>query len=259
VGSRALFIGAIVVLGAVTMVGAPTTSLFRRAVDGWTTTSAADRLLAEKLQELGRIELAKAPGAAPLVAAFAAPGRPAANAGVLSLAANLTFAALVSKAGFGPSQNFKPLRPNPSRFAAPEFAARDANDPGLDSARGEIGRRLTILQLGDSHTAADFFTGRVRERLQAVFGTGGAGYIVPGVPHPGVRSALFKDEASDGWDYEALQKSTDFKRFYLSGFNAVAHRAGAAITLTARGLGFDGLDVAFLKQPGGLAAVMRRC
>ena len=250
-GSKALLIGAIVVLGAVTMVGAPTTSLLRRAVDGWTTSPSADRLLAEKLQELGRSELARAPGAAPLAAAFAAPVRPALNASVLSLAANLTFAALVSKVGFGPPQNFKPLRPNPSRFAAPEFVARAANDPGLDTARGDIGRRLTILQLGDSHTAADFFTGRVRERLQAVFGTGGAGYIVPGVPHPGVRSALFKDEASDGWDYEALQKSSDFKRFYLSGFNAVAHRAGAAITLTARGLGFDGLDVAFLKQPGG--------
>jgi lysophospholipase L1-like esterase len=251
VGSRALFIGAIVVLGAVTVVGAPTTSLFRRAVDGWTTTSNADRLLAEKLLERGRVALANAPAATPLAAAFAAPVRPAVNAGVLTLAANLTFAALVSKAGFGPPQSFKPYRTNGSRFAAPEFAARDADDPGLDSARSELGRRLTILQLGDSHTAADFFTGRVRERLQAVYGTGGAGYIVPGVPHPGVRSALFKDEASDGWEYEALQKSVDLKRFYLSGFNAVAHRAGAAITLTARGLGFDGLDVAFLRQPGG--------
>ena len=67
----------------------------------------------------------------------------------------------------------------------------------------------------------------MRERLQAIFGDGGAGYIVPGVPHPGVRSALFKDEASDGWNYEALQKSSENRRFYLSGFNAVAHHAGA--------------------------------
>jgi len=113
-------------------------------------------------------------------------------------------------------------------------------------------RRLTVLQLGDSHTAADFFTGRVRERLQQVFGAGGMDYLVPGRPHPGVRSALFDSDVSDGWSYEALQKSDDARRFYLSGFNAVAHRAGASLSLKAKdGLAYDSVQVAFLKQPGG--------
>ena len=58
-GSKALFIGAIVVLGAVTIVGAPRPSLFRRAVDGSTMSGNADRLLAEKLEERGRIAFAK--------------------------------------------------------------------------------------------------------------------------------------------------------------------------------------------------------
>jgi lysophospholipase L1-like esterase len=113
-------------------------------------------------------------------------------------------------------------------------------------------RHLTVLQLGDSHTAADFFSGRVRERLQQVFGAGGMDYIVPGRPHPGVRSALFDSDASDGWTYEALQKSEDSRRFYLTGFNAVARHADAALNLKARGdLGYDHVQVAFLKQPGG--------
>jgi lysophospholipase L1-like esterase len=113
-------------------------------------------------------------------------------------------------------------------------------------------RRLTILQLGDSHTAADFFTGRVRERLQQAFGSGGLAYIVPGKPNIGVRSALFDSEASDGWTYEALQRSEAHDRFYLTGFNAVAHRAGAELNLRARGgLPYNRLEVAFLKQPGG--------
>ena len=113
-------------------------------------------------------------------------------------------------------------------------------------------RRLTVLQLGDSHTAADFFTGRVRERLQQMFGVGGMDYLVPGRPHPGVRSALFDSDVSDGWSYEALQKSDESRRFYLSGFNAVAHHAGASLSLKAKGgLAYDSVQVAFLKQPGG--------
>ncbi|MBV8471804.1 MAG: hypothetical protein JO234_00190, partial [Hyphomicrobiales bacterium] len=114
-------------------------------------------------------------------------------------------------------------------------------------------KRLTILQLGDSHTAADFFTGRVRERLQQVFGQGGLAYIVPGKPNIGVRSALFDSDASEEWSYEALQRSDDHRRFFLSGFNAVAHHAGAVLNMRERGGGapYDRLEVAFLKQPGG--------
>ncbi|MGD1036169.1 MAG: GDSL-type esterase/lipase family protein [Roseiarcus sp.] len=144
------------------------------------------------------------------------------------------------------------------------LSALEAALPAPDRAGGEFSaygelapdifatRRLTILQLGDSHTAADYFTGRVRERLQQLFGSGGMAYIVPGKPHLGVRSALFESDASDGWTYETLQKSDETRRFYLSGFNAVARHAGASLSLRARGgLAYDRLEVAFLKQPGG--------
>jgi lysophospholipase L1-like esterase len=147
---------------------------------------------------------------------------------------------------------------------ATALAALEAASPALrglaipGAAYGELEpdvfatHRLTILQLGDSHTAADFFTGRVRERLQQAFGAGGDAYIVPGKPHVGVRSALFESDASDGWSYEALQKSDAKRRFYLTGFNAVARRAGAALSLRSRGgRGYDHAEVAFLKQPGG--------
>ena len=126
------------------------------------------------------------------------------------------------------------------------------------SAYGELApglfvdRRLTILQIGDSHTAADFFSGRVRERLQQAFGAGGEAFIVPGKPHVGVRSALFSSDATDDWNYEALQRSDDHKRFHLSGFNALAHHASATLTMRSRnGRAYDHADVAFLAQPGG--------
>jgi hypothetical protein len=44
---------------------------------------------------------------------------------------------------------------------------------------------LAILQIGDSHTAADFFTGEVRRYVQARYGNGGPGYVEAGRPHPG--------------------------------------------------------------------------
>ena len=169
-----------------------------------------------------------------------------------------SLSALFDSTGLGAPQNFLPRRKAELPSITTAFVARDSGGAafGIDGmlSHGNLfsSHRLTILQLGDSHTAADYFTGRVRERLQEIYGSGGAGYIVPGKPHLGVRSALFKGETSEGWDYETLQKSEEKQQFYLSGFNAVARHAGAALNLTARGaLGYDSLKVAFLKQPGG--------
>ena len=129
---------------------------------------------------------------------------------------------------------------------------------GVPTAYGELAptlfadRRLTILQIGDSHTAADFFSGRVRDKLQEAFGAGGDAFVVPGKPHVGVRSAVFSSDASDDWSYEALQRSDDRKRFHLSGFNALTHHASAALTMRSRnGRAYDYANVSFLAQPGG--------
>jgi GDSL-like Lipase/Acylhydrolase family len=196
------------------------------------------------------------PNAEPAVETSVATIAPPDGAAKLLLAAMSHAPASIATHAFGL------LRPGHERTA---LAALEAASPSAQmipdgfSAYGELepdifdGHRLTILQLGDSHTAADLFTGRVRERLQQVFGTGGDAYIVPGKPHLGVRSALFECDASDGWSYEALQKSdASTRRFYLTGFNAVAHHAGASLALRSRGgRAYDRLEVAFLKQPGG--------
>lgn len=39
---------------------------------------------------------------------------------------------------------------------------------------------LRIIQLGDSHTAGDYFTGQLRQRLQRQFGNAGIGWLTPG-------------------------------------------------------------------------------
>ncbi len=142
-------------------------------------------------------------------------------------------------------------------------ALRSAGAPQA-SAYGELApypfaeRRLTILQLGDSHTAADFFSGRVRARLQEAFGEGGETFIVPGRPHVGVRSSLFATDATSDWTYEALQRNDDRSRLHLSGFNAVARHATATLTFKSRdGRPYDDAAISFLNQPnGGKAEVL---
>jgi lysophospholipase L1-like esterase len=113
-------------------------------------------------------------------------------------------------------------------------------------------RRLTILQLGDSHTAADFFTGRVRERLQQAFGVGGEAILAPGRPHIGVRSSLFSADATGDWSYDSFLHSDERKRVHISGYNAVAHHAEATLTFKSRNdRVYNDAQVSFLEEPNG--------
>ncbi len=67
------------------------------------------------------------------------------------------------------------LTATPAPFAYPEnltpfFTALHAKAPTS---------QLRILQFGDSHTAADFFTGELRTRFQSTYGNGGLGFQFP--------------------------------------------------------------------------------
>jgi lysophospholipase L1-like esterase len=111
---------------------------------------------------------------------------------------------------------------------------------------------ITILQIGDSHTSADFFTGTLRKILQERFGNGGPGYVTAGHPHIGVRSDTLRVSDTSGWTYEALQKSQERSHFALAGFNAVTSSQGRTMTFTAdRPLSADLWEVEVFRQPGG--------
>ncbi len=58
---------------------------------------------------------------------------------------------------------------------------------------------LRIMQIGDSHTAGDYFTGQLRERLQARYGDAGVGWIPPG-NITNQRSAAFRLTSKGKWD-----------------------------------------------------------
>jgi lysophospholipase L1-like esterase len=118
--------------------------------------------------------------------------------------------------------------------------------------RGLARKNITILQIGDSHTAADFLTGELRRLLQVRYGDGGAGYMSAGRPHIGVRSSAFRINASQGWTYEALQQSSDVAKFWLSGFNASANAEGETITFSSEHpVNFDRIEIQALRLPGG--------
>jgi lysophospholipase L1-like esterase len=146
--------------------------------------------------------------------------------------------------------------------AAPaEAAASNAQPAGDTTAAIEkrpppapAGKRgLVILQIGDSHTSADFLTGELRRRLQARYGRGAPGYITAGRPHIGVRSSSLKVAASSGWTYKSLQRpDAATAEFWLSGYNAIASAPGETMSFTAnKPQLFDTIEIEVVRQPGG--------
>lgn len=68
-------------------------------------------------------------------------------------------------------------------------------------AATEAGRRpspVHIVQIGDSHTAGDRITGKLRAALQERFGDGGRGVLPPGVPYEGY-SPMQVEVTASGW------------------------------------------------------------
>ncbi len=118
-------------------------------------------------------------------------------------------------------------------------------------------RGITVLHIGDSHTAADFLTGELRRQLQATYGNGGAGYVTAGKPRD-VLSAALKINVSSGWTYKALQRSEDIGEFWMSGFNAVASAANETLSFTSeQALIFDIIEIEAIRRPGGGAIDIR--
>ena len=141
------------------------------------------------------------------------------------------------------------IMPPTETQVSPETVA-DTEPPGAAVATA-TGRDYVILQIGDSHTAADLFTGEVRDRLQAKFGAGGL-FLPPGIPKAGVQSAEFEIRADDAWTYKAMSVTDQPDRFWLSGYTAAANQSGAMVSFMARGKqAFDSIDVSFLRTNGG--------
>jgi lysophospholipase L1-like esterase len=142
----------------------------------------------------------------------------------------------VAAADSGPAAPATAMTPQPVVEISTLPLKSSTSGPGNSTPKTQGQRGLVILQIGDSHTAADYFTGELRQKLQARYGNGGVGYLDAGKPHIGVRSGAMKITASPGWTYHSIQRSDNIAEFWLSGFNAVATApGGGAIDISLDG------------------------
>lgn len=108
---------------------------------------------------------------------------------------------------------------------------------------------VRILQFGDSHTAADIFTGAMRAHMQQQFGDGGLGFQFPGYPFAGYHLAGSLRSQSAGW----LTEGNHFTQLGdgdlgLGGISIAASQPGQTVTLETA---CATLQLHFLQQPGG--------
>ncbi len=141
-----------------------------------------------------------------------------------------------------------------SSFLAPDLSIENAGAlvPFFEllfrEQRGEFEGPLRILHYGDSHTAADEWTGAMRALLQARFGDGGGGYSLAGHPFTGYRRDDVRGGASRGWRTQGLLKKDGDGLYGLGGVSIVARAPRERIYLDAE---CRTLEVFYLRQPAG--------
>mgnify|MGYP000984233058 CR=1 FL=1 len=103
--------------------------------------------------------------------------------------------------------------------------------------------KFRIIQVGDSHTAGDYFTDRLRRRLQQQWGNGGIGWVYPNAVK-GQRMATVRYNGS-GWNTISSRKShSDFS------FGGIEARAdGGSVTLSAADGSMDMQQISIFGKP----------
>jgi len=107
---------------------------------------------------------------------------------------------------------------------------------------------LHVIQFGDSHTAADEWTGGLRDEFQQRFGNGGSGFSLAGRPFLGYRRFDIHGGGSALWHSEGLRTGAGDGFFGLGGVSIETARAGQSVYAQAE---CDSLEVDYLVQPGG--------
>jgi lysophospholipase L1-like esterase len=108
---------------------------------------------------------------------------------------------------------------------------------------------VRIFQFGDSHTAADLFTGALRTLFQTRFGDAGPGFSLAGYPFAGYRIHGTKHAQSTGW----LALGTHLRDIGdalvgMGGVSLSTDKPGNWVSLETEAVS---LDVHYLIQPGG--------
>jgi lysophospholipase L1-like esterase len=114
--------------------------------------------------------------------------------------------------------------------------------------RGELPGPLRVLHYGDSHVAADEWTGDIREHFQAAFGDGGSGYSLAGRPWNTYRRTDVKSGSTRGWHSDGLVGRRGDGAYGLGGVSMSAQSPHESLYVIAEAQQFE---LFFLRQPGG--------
>ena len=128
------------------------------------------------------------------------------------------------------------------------YAQLESHESALKEAGLQAGT-VRVLQFGDSHTAADMFTGEARRVFQQQFGDGGIGYSYAGHPFAGYRILGSSRSQSTGWKTQGnkfLQLGNG--ETGLGGISISTERPGEWVTLDAP---CTTLELQYLQQHGG--------
>jgi lysophospholipase L1-like esterase len=107
---------------------------------------------------------------------------------------------------------------------------------------------VRVMHFGDSHVAADVLTREIRERFQAEFGDGGAGYIVPRNPMATKRRGVVSG-FSAGWTVEGIGGRYSVDAIYgPAGINLATTAPNERSWLETSANHFE---VYFARQPNG--------
>ena len=105
-----------------------------------------------------------------------------------------------------------------------------------------------ILHFGDSHTAGDEWTARLRSLFQERFGDGGSGFSLAGHPFAGYRRLDASGGSIGGWKAAGFLAAGGDGYFGLGGVSLSTDRSGQSVYLNAAS---DRLEVHYLQQPNG--------
>lgn len=107
---------------------------------------------------------------------------------------------------------------------------------------------LRVLQYGDSHTAADEWTGELRTRFQEKFGDGGSGFSLAGRPYAGYRRFDVRSGSTRGWHTDGLVGHPGDGIYGLGGISLSVRAPHEDVFVEADAHDFE---LFYYQQPGG--------
>jgi lysophospholipase L1-like esterase len=115
--------------------------------------------------------------------------------------------------------------------------------------RGGRRGRLVILQIGDSHTAGENWTGYLRERFQRRFGDGGRGILAPGKPFADYHPYQIRVAQNGPWGIYSYRQ---WAGTGITSYAIVGDKSEDSFEASMQGLKtFDQVEVEYVRQTDG--------